>query len=233
MIHLPRLITLVRRVCENPSSEVDAGIEALTLAEHLYCCYSDIIAPRIEAALIKRAIWVGTLDKDLAKYCPQSLEFQWYNIFEGLVRSYFVRILVCRLCTTLRTTFPFSPILQTANLAEEEARCAKLIAASVQYAEKQQQPPVGALIMRLPLQVAYGTWWRRKEEIALKEPQIGERTEAMVMEDWCSEKLNMFIKVLNGDAISKSKLQGMYMTAAEGGPCVCKKTQGSQYICQS
>ncbi|KAK7187543.1 hypothetical protein DPSP01_003778 [Paraphaeosphaeria sporulosa] len=223
MIQVPRLTILVRRVCENPF-DVDAGIEALALAEHLYCSYSDIITPRIVAALSKRATWVETLDKDLARYCPQSLEFQWYNIFEGLVRCYCVRILVCSLCTTLRSTFPFSRILQTADLEEEEAHCARLIAASAQYAEKQDTPPVGPLIMRMPLQVSYGTWWRRREHDALKDVQVEKRAEAIVMEEWCVRKLNEFIKVLNGDAISKSKLQRMYMAAAGGGPCVCRKT---------
>jgi hypothetical protein len=129
------------------------------LAEHLYCHFPDIVGPRIDAALIMPTTWVDTLDEDLARYYPESLEFESYSIFGGLVRYCYARILVCGLCTTLSSIFTFSPILQAAELEKEEARCATLIVASVQYAEKQEPFTLGALIMRLPLQAAYGTWW--------------------------------------------------------------------------
>jgi hypothetical protein len=74
MIQLPRLIELVRQIRGNPS-EVDTGIEALALAERLYCRYPDIVAPRIDATLITRTAWVATLDEDLARYYPESLGF--------------------------------------------------------------------------------------------------------------------------------------------------------------
>ncbi|KAJ4351770.1 uncharacterized protein N0V89_007113 [Didymosphaeria variabile] len=223
MIQLPRLVALVRQVRSDPF-HADASIEALSLAEHLYCRYSDIIASRIDAVLITGAASVDTLDEELARYCPKSLEFEWFNIFEGVVRCYYVRILVLHLCATLRTTFPFSPILNAADLEEEEAQCAALIAASVQYAEKQEPFLLGALIMRLPLQVAYGTWWRRMTHDSMEQDQVWEGEKATFMEEWCAQKTNAFIEVLNGDHVSKHKLRAMYVAAAEGGPWeICKQ----------
>ncbi|KAJ4301456.1 hypothetical protein N0V90_003548 [Kalmusia sp. IMI 367209] len=214
MIQLPRLIALVRRVRQNPS-DVIAGIDALEMAEHLYCSYSSTLAPIIDAALIKRAEWVETLDEDLAEYCPKSLDFEWLNIFEGLVRYSYIRILVLGLCMTLRAVFPFSPVLDAARLEEEEDQYASLITASVQYAERLNPYPLGPLVLWLPLQVAYGTWWRKQRD---KGVEGWEHERAVFMKNWCFEKDNAFIKALNGDAVSEDKLQALYRASVEGGP---------------
>ncbi|KAL1591422.1 hypothetical protein SLS60_012035 [Paraconiothyrium brasiliense] len=178
----------------------------------------------IDAALIKRTVSVDTLDEELAKYCPKSLEFEWFNIFEGLIRCFYVRILVLHLCLTLRITFPLLPNLDAANLEEEEGQCAALIAASVQYAEKQEPFLLSALVMRLPLQVSYGTWWRRMAHDSMKRAQVREGEEAIFMEQWCAQKANVFIEALNGGHVSKNKLQAMYVAVAEGGPWeICKQ----------
>ena len=214
-IQLPRLIMLVRQVRENPL-DWDVGNAAVALAEHLYCSYSNIITPRVDTAFSSgRVSWVRTVEEGIARYLPESLSFQWFNDFEAIVRYCFVRVLVLNLCKVLRSILPFSPILDAADLEEEQERCTMLIVASVQYAETQDPVSMGALIIQLPMQVAYGAWWKTRD---CTEPSTTWETEkAVFMEHWSYEKTNAFIKVLNGDPISESKLQAMYTAAAEAG----------------
>lgn len=226
-IQLPRLITLIRQVREDPFN-VDASNEAVTLAEYLYSSYSEIIAPRVDAAFSSgRVEWVETVDRNLARYYPESLTFRSFNDFEASIRYFFVRVLVLKLCMELRAILPFSRTLNTADLEEEEERYTMLIVASVQYAETQEPVSMGALIMQLPVQAAYGSWW--KKQSCMEPNKTWEIRKAVFMKQWCYVKTNAFIEVLNGDIISESKLQAMYIAAAEAGPFImgCKRQASS------
>lgn len=216
MIKLPRLIALVRQVQERPF-DLDICNEAVALAEHLYWRYSEIIAPYFEAAFLnQRAEWVDTTDQGMAIYYPESLAFDCPNNFEGFNRCLNARLLVLSLCMTLRAITPLSAALRAADLEVEEEHCAMLIAASVQYAETYEQVTMSALIMRMPLLVSYGVWWKKLKQIGQSSTWEAERTR--FMEQWCFDKSNELVKILNGDAVSKSKLQVVYMVTAEGAP---------------
>jgi hypothetical protein len=86
---------------------------------------------------------------------------------------------------------------------------------------------MGALIVQLPMQVAYGSWWRKRG--CTHQNKSWEAERAVFMEQWCYWKTNAFVEVLNGDKVSESKLQAMYVSAAEAGPFMmgCKRQASS------
>jgi len=215
MIQLPRLVSLVRQVRQT-HCEVEVGVEALALAERLY---SSSLTSAIDIAMTEYGEWVLSLDEKLAQYYRTSFEYVDASVFESVVRYCAVRILLLGLCRALGEIFPFSPAFDAVALNEEELRCASLIAASVQYAETQTQPfPIGTLIMALPLQVAFGTWWRRhRSEPWSHEDGDWELDRAIFMQEYCLEKRNSMIGMCNGDALSAGKLQ-MWVEGMEGGP---------------
>lgn len=218
MVRIPRLTRLAREVRSDPYN-IDLGMEALALAEKLYL--SDL-GTIVDGVVNSYSEWFPTLDEGLARYYPDSIEFSSLSVFETLIRYCFCRILILGLCRVLKEVVPFSPILDSASLAYEELRNASLIATSMQYAEKQKNPfPLGALLGILPLQVAFGTWWRVQrgdiDENTAEVDRSWEKERASFMKEWCREKSNGMLRIWNGHEKSTSRLE-VQIAALEGGP---------------
>lgn len=219
IIRLPKLIRLVRELRATPNDTKKIQ-DATTLAEELFMTR---LEPIIDGETPDYGHWVPTEGPELANYYPESMAFHRVNGFETVTRYCYCRILVIGLCRALREMFSFSPDLDNAELDVEEIRSASMLVMSVQYAEKLVNPfPLGSLLMILPLQVAFGAWWRAIRDGADRDD--GENHKARYMGEWCKEKSNEMLNIWKGQEMSTSKLEEQ-TGAMEGGPLMSWMTR--------
>lgn len=219
LIRLPRLIRLVRELRET-SNDTQKIQDATALAEELFMTR---IEPFINGETPDYCYWVPTEEPGLANHYPESMDFHKISGFEMVTRYSYCRILVIGLCRALREMFSFSLDLDNVELDVEEIHSASMLVMSAQYAEKLVNPfPLGSLLMILPLQVAFGAWWRAIRDDAGRDDE--EHHKARYMREWCKEKSNEMLNIWKGREMSTSKLEEQ-TRAMEGGPLMSWMTR--------
>lgn len=213
IVRIPRLIRLVRELRQDPNN-VQKGVDAIALAEKLYLTRIDKI---IDGAVHNYADRVPTRNIELGVYYPESFNFATVSVFETLTRYCYCRILIIGLCRTICSILPISAVLNAAPLQLEELHMAELIAMSTQYAEGLFDPfPLGALLIILPLQVAFGAWWRAQRDKDLLGESDPEMEKVCFMKEWCKIKSNEMLLVWNGMQLESTMLE-IQAGALEGG----------------
>ena len=190
--------------------DLNAAQDALLLAERLYLSNLDIPMRRV---LGEFALWVPTRNPQLATYFPESLHYTTFGIFEMAVRYWSCRILIIGLCRALgKMRLIFPAVMPEELLDAEEVQGASLILMSTQFAENASIPlSLGTFLMGLPLQLAFGTWWRftKRHETASAKAQF--------LKAWCHEKSNEMVRAWRGEERTENRLEGQ-TSALEGGP---------------
>jgi hypothetical protein len=200
---MPALIALVRRLRNHP---VDAALQkqAVQLAEELL--HLDWTEP---ASAPSFASVVPTKRKHDEAQVPLSLHYadDDYQDVVGYAMLWACKIMLGGLCQSLHEygaglSWPSLP-----DLYQEEARCASLICMSVDYFSS--LVPYGSTPILLPLQVAWGVYWRQRN--------FQDCIDAQGMMSWIVRRANELLEHMNvmevhvpGLKFLTERLQGGY-----------------------
>jgi hypothetical protein len=217
MVRIPRLVRLVREARADPY-DFNAAAEAASLAEELY---QTDLQPVVDNLMAKYSELIPTRDLALATYFPESTHFIGKTLFVALMRYCSCRIIVIGLCRRLVENGLLLPVQSTSTLEEQEYDCAGKIAMAFQYAEELRYPlPMGAYLMMMPMQVAFGSWYRMEQDaeraLDMEAEDSADMRRARYMMNWCKTKGNGMVEAWECEPMSSEMLKAR-MRIMEGG----------------
>ncbi|KAF2816019.1 uncharacterized protein BDZ99DRAFT_493930 [Mytilinidion resinicola] len=209
-VRVPRLMKLVRTYLQDPNNLILRN-EAVDLARKLYLSNLDSL---VSTALVDTADLVPTNSPDLREYYPDSFKYHSIKILDLLVHYWTCRVFLLGLIQTLCSTQYFSSSFPLEEIIEEDERAAGYILMSSEFAASVKPMPTGAVLMIMPLQIAFGTWHRSER----RQGFYGERwNRAVCLKKWSLDSSNEYLSIWGGREQSTDELEAK-TRAFEGAP---------------